>query len=111
MKDDVVGIIDLMGRCILGRQTEHSGESDILTIHDPLILAEIVDPREKKVHLIINPLFHNFDIQTIKSKWSHKLELTDKMIELYNQHMIQLRASRSGIQVVKSMPNKIQVGT
>lgn len=93
----VVCVIDNTGRAILG-SVEGAGYPDLpekVQLHDPVYLIE--RPNGKVVDLRLNPILHTFDVRTVMVKWTTAFAVDERLIDAYNDAVIQQRAARAGI--------------
>jgi len=96
------------GRQLIGLLLEEEGQC--VNIKDPLMIMEQVMPPQannesQRIALNIAPIMHTFNIDTWEFEYAGKHKVVDeKLISTYDKFRTQIRASRSGLTLAKTMP-------
>ena len=102
-------VVDHGGRQYIGKLTSRGPKELTLENHLKYQEAEIAIQNGSgfRVQLQLAPSSHLFNLNEIVLKWSSIEVVTDaEFIRTYEEFWTQIRASRSGIKMASSMPDK-----
>ena len=95
-------LVDYSGKSVLGSTTD--SDKDVVLLINPVVIAELADPRAGQVHFQVAPMMHTFDIKELYVRWSMKTKADDSMKAAYDDYLRRISAKRNAnIEVVGSL--------